>query len=198
MRRLLIPGLLLLATALPAAAQESGGLSITPQALAAGGPRGLARPLPFTFPGITASDLQATPTPAERRLRHQDMIARLRGDGGFLEGFSFGQPRAASRQRPVPAPEPDFVPVIIDQRTKVVNRFEAPVAITNGNNNVVQQQGASGSGPTAQQQVATVSGRSRRRSGGEGAGGTSGGGAVNMVTADGNIVQGTGGSGRSR
>ena len=192
MRRFMIPGLLLLATALPAAAQESGGLSITPQALAVGGPRGLARPLPFTFPSISASDLQVTPTPAERRQRHQDMIARLRGDGGFLDGFSFGQPRAASRQRPVPAPEPDFVPVIIDQRTKVVNRFEAPVAITNGNNNVVQQQGASGSGPTAQQQVATVSGRRGRRSGsGEGAGGVSGGGAVNVVTADGNIVQGT-------
>ena len=191
MRRFMIPGLLHLATALPAAAQESGGLSITPQALAVGGPRGLARPLPFTFPGISASDLQVTPTPAERRQRHQDMIARLRGDGGFLDGFSFGQPRAASRQRPVPAPEPDFVPVIIDQRTKVVNRFEAPVAITNGNNNVVQQQGASGSGPTAQQQVATVGRRGRRSGSVEGAGGTSGGGAVNVVTADGNIVQGT-------
>lgn len=201
MRRALLPGPLLLALAAslpppPAAAQESGGLNLSPEALAVGGPRGLARPLPFTFPGFTAGDLQATPTPAERRQRHQEMVARLRGDGGFLEGFSFGQPRAASRQPPPPPPpEPIFAPIFLDQRTKVVNRFEAPVAVTVGNNNVVQQQGASGgNGPTAQQQVATVSGRgSRRGQRGEG-GGTGGGGvgAVNLVTTDGNIVQGTG------
>ena len=177
MRRSLIPGLLLLAAAaLPAAAQDSGGLGLSQEALAVGGPRGLARPLPMTFPSFGAQDFQATPTPAERRQRHQEMIARVRGDGGFLDGFSFGQPRAASRQRPPPPAEPALVPLFIDQsttlfdqRTRVVNRFEAPVAVTVGNNNLVQQQGgASGSGPTAQQQVATV-GRQPRR-GGRGAG----------------------------
>jgi hypothetical protein len=179
------PALALLALALAAPvsalAQDSGGLSLSSQALASGGPRGLARPLPFTFPGLTASDLQTTPTPAERRQRHQEMIARLRGDGGYLEGFAFGQPKAASRQPPPPpAPDPIFTQIILDQRTRVVNRFEAPVAVTNGSNNLVQLQGAGAAGgPTAQQQVATVGGRTRRN----------GGGAVNVVDGNGNIVQ---------
>lgn len=183
----LLPALAVLAaTALPAAAQDSGGLSLSPEALAVGGPRGLARPLPFTFPGVTAGDLQAGPTPAERRQQHQGMIAKLRGDGGFLDGFAFGQPRAASRQ---PPPEPAF-PVIVDQRTKIVNRFEAPVAVTNGSNNVVQLQGNGGEGATAQQQVATVGGRAVRNGGG---------GAVNVVNDDGTIVQSApGGRRRSR
>lgn len=182
MRRALMSGLILLAAAGGAAAQERGGLSLSPEALAAGGPRGLARPLPFTLPGFTASDLQVTPTPAERRSRHQQMIARLRGDGGFLDGFAFGQPLAASRQPPPPPPpDPVVIPVFLDQRTKIVNRFEAPVAVTAGNNNVVVQQGAQGNGgPTAQQQVVTIGGEPIRRPAG---------GATNLVTADGNIVQ---------
>ncbi len=177
MRRALIPALALLA-ALPAAAQEAGGLSLSPEALAVGGPRGLARPLPFTFPGITAGDLQAGSTPDQRRARSRDMISRLRGDGGFLDGFSFGQPLAASRQPPPPPAEP-FVPVIIDQRTRIVNNlFEGPVAITQGDNNIVQQQGgARNGGASAQQQVVTVGGASSR-----------GGGAQNIVTPSG-IVQ---------
>jgi hypothetical protein len=198
MRRKLIPSLLLLAAvASPAAAQERGGLGLSPEALAAGGPRGLARPLPLTFPGFTAADLQAMPTPAERRQRHQNMVAKVRGDGGFLEGFSFGQPRAASRQPPPPPVEPIFAPIFLDQRTEVlnlfdiqdnstiVNRFEAPVAVTVGDGNVVQQQGAGGgNGPVAQQQVATVGGRTVR-----GPNVVSGGGASNLITPDGKIVQ---------
>jgi hypothetical protein len=214
MRRALVPSLFLLTlAALPAAAQESGGLGLSREALSSGGPRGLARPLPFTFPSITASDLQSTPTPAQRRQQHQDMIARVRGDGGLLDGFSFGQPRAASRQRPLPPPpDPVFAPVFVDastfvdqrtkvvnrvnvqERTRVVNRFEAPVAVTVGNGNVVQQQGAGGagkgaangaaSGPVAQQQVATIGGRTVR-----GPGGAAAGGATNLVTAEGNIIQ---------
>lgn len=178
MRRALIPALLLMA-ALPAAAQDAGGLSLSPEALAVGGPRGLARPLPFTLPSIGAADVQAGSTPDQRRARSRDMIGRLRGDGGFLDGFSFGQPRAASRQPPPPPAEP-FVPVIIDQRTRIVNNlFEGPVAITNGDNNIVQQQGpARGAGPSAQQQVVTVGGAATR-----------GGGATNVVTPGGNVVQ---------
>lgn len=209
MRRALIPSLLLLAAvALPAAAQESGGLSITPEALSSGGPRGLARPLPFTFPSFTAADMQAMPTAAERRQRNQSMIARVRGDGGFLDGFTRGQPNAGSRQRIRPAPEPVFAPVFVDaptfvdqrtevlnfydiqERTKVVNRFEAPVAVTVGNGNVVQQQGASGAGggPIAQQQVATIGGKTVRGPGS----GVAGGGATNLITPDGNILQSAG------
>ena len=190
MRRFLIPGLLLLASTLPAVAQDSGGLGLSPEALAVGGPRGLARPMRVTFPGFTAADLQAMPTPAERRQRHQEMIARVRGDGGFLDGFSFGQPNAASRRRPPPPVEPVFAPIFVDQRTKVVNRFEAPVAVTVGDNNVVQQQGNGGSGATAQQQVATVGGTTSR-------GSTRGGGATNVVMSDGSIVQAAPGQPRS-
>lgn len=183
MRCFLILGLMLLASTLPAVAQDSGGLGLSPEALAVGGPRGLARPMRVTFPGFTAADLQTTPTPAERRQRHQEMIARVRGDGGFLDGFSSGQPNAASRRRPPPPVEPVFAPIFVDQRTKVVNRFEAPVAVTVGNNNVVQQQGNGGSGATAQQQVATVGDSTSR-------GGTRrGGGATNVVMSDGSIVQ---------
>ena len=197
MRRALIPGLLLAAAcaALPAVAQETGGRSLSQEALSVGGPRGLARPLPFTFPGITASDLQAGPTPAERRAQHQQQIAKVRGDGGFLEGFSFGQARAASRQPPPPPVDPVFAPVFIDQRTRVVNTFQAPVAVTVGNNNVVQQQGAEGGGPTAQQQVANVGGQSQGRSGRRRGGGGGVGGPTNLVTADGNILQSTGDGG---
>ena len=217
MRRALIPSLLLLAAvALPAAAQESGGLGISPEALADGGPRGLARPLPFTFPSFTAADMQSMPTAAERRQRNQSMIARVRGDGGFLDGFTRGRPNAASRQRPLPAPEPVFSPVFVDastfvdattfvdqrtkvvnrfnirERTEVVNRFEAPVAVTVGNGNVVQQQGARGpgAGPVAQQQVATIGGRTVGGPGGGVAG--AGAGATNLITSDGNIIQSAG------
>ena len=196
MRRALIPSLFLLAAAamaVPAAAQESGGLGLSPEALAAGGPRGLARPLPYTFPNFTAADLQTMPSPAERRARHQGMIAKVRGDGGYLDGFAFGQPIAASRRKPPPPPEPVFMPVFVDQRTEVFNQFDAPVAVTMGNNNVVLQQGSNGSGgPSAQQQVVTVGGRSARGANGA----VAGGGATNMVTADGNIIQSS--SGRRR
>lgn len=93
-------GLLLLAAAAsPAMAQDSGGLELSPEALAVGGPQGLARPMRVTFPSIGAADLQSTPTPAGRQQRHQAMIARTRGDGGYLESFALGQPRAASRCR---------------------------------------------------------------------------------------------------
>jgi hypothetical protein len=181
MRRALLPALFLLA-ALPAAAQEAGGLAILPEALAVGGPRGLARPLPFTFPGFTAGDVQRGTTPAERRARNRDMIARTRGDGGFLDGFSFGTPNAASRQPPPPPIEP-IAPVIIDNRTRIVNNlFEGPVAITRGDNNIIQQQGGQNGGPTAQQQVVNVGDRAARRGSG---------GASNVVTPGGNIVQTT-------
>src|SRR5690348_11967219 len=90
----------LLALALPAAAQEAGGLRISPAAK--GGPVGLARPLPGAQALITAADLQGAMAPADRQALHQNMITRLRGDPGFLSGFSFGQPLAASRQ-PVPS-----------------------------------------------------------------------------------------------
>jgi hypothetical protein len=165
----------LLALALPAAAQESGGLRIAPEAK--GGPVGLARPLPSAQALITAADLQGAMSPTDRQAQHQSMITRLRGDPGLLAGFSFGQPLAASRQ-----PQPSFddgggfgspsghrhhrsQPIVINN--------QGPLAVTVGNGNLVQQQSANGSGPIAQQQVA----------------GTGPGGALNLVTGGGNIIQ---------
>ncbi len=219
MRHLLIPGLALLALgALPAAAQESGGVALLPSAI--GGPVGLARPLPMTFASITAGDVQASvmPDAQQRRQRHQEMIARVRGDAGFLGGFAFGQPLAPSRQRlppleeVAPLPEPViFAPTFIRRRStrvRVVNNntFEAPVAVTVGDGNVVLQQGAGGNGggggnggnggnggrngggAVAQQQVVTIGGN----------GVTSGGGNTNVVLPSGGIRQAAAGAGLRR
>jgi hypothetical protein len=166
----------LLAMALPATAQESGGLRIAPEAK--GGPVGLARPLPEARALITAADMQGAMSPTDRQAQHQSMITRLRGDPGFLGGFSFGQPLAASRQQ---APSFDDSGGGFGlpsghrhhrSRPIVINN-QGPLAVTVGNDNLVQQQSANGPGPIAQQQVA----------------GTGPGGALNLVTGGGNIIQ---------
>ena len=91
--RFILPILALLTSAIPAAAQELGGVRLAPGIK--GGPVGLARPLPFTRPPLlTAHDLQNGMTSADHQAQDQDMISRLRGDPGFLSGFSFGTPLA--------------------------------------------------------------------------------------------------------
>jgi hypothetical protein len=194
MRRFLLPGVLLAALQLqPAAAQDMGGVNLLPEALAAGGPHGLARPMRTTFAGIGAADIQGLnmPSAAERRQLHQQMIARVRGDGGFLDGFGLGQPLAASRQAPIPvdpAPVPIieqiFAPTFNRNRTVIRNSFEAPVAVTVGHGNVVQQQGPQSGGTNAQQQVANIGGSARRS-----------GGASNVIAPDGSIAQQAPGAG---
>jgi hypothetical protein len=164
----------LLALAMPAAAQEAGGLRISPAAK--GGPVGLAQPLPEVRTLITAQDLQGGMSAADRQALHQNMIARLRGDPGFLAGFSFGQPLAPSRQVQVADDGGDsgFAAGHRHHRSRtIVINNQGSLAVTNGNGNVVQQQTAAGPGPIAQQQLA----------------GTSPGGALNLVTGNGNIVQ---------
>ena len=91
----------LLALAVPAGAQEVGGLRIAPGAK--GGPVGIARPLPEVNTWITAADLQRGMSPTERQSLHQGMISRLRGDAGFLGGFCLrpaggAEPAGASRR----------------------------------------------------------------------------------------------------
>jgi hypothetical protein len=178
-RRTLVAVLALLALGAPAMAQETGGLRLAPGLN--GGPVGLARPLPSTrMPLMTAHDMQNGMTAADHQAQNQDMITRLRGDPGFLSGFSFGTPLAASRQAPVLPDDAGYRyrhrhghsggPVIINN--------DGPLAVTVGNGNVVQQQSATGSGPIAQQQVATTP-----------SAGASGGGATNLVTGAGNIIQ---------
>jgi hypothetical protein len=175
--RFILPILALLTSAIPAAAQESGGVRLAPGIK--GGPVGLARPLPFTRPPLlTAHDLQNGMTSADHQAQDQDMISRLRGDPGFLSGFSFGTPLAASRQQ-----VPDDGGYRYRRRHghgqgPIVINNQGPLAVTVGNGNVVQQQSATGSGPIAQQQVSTTP-----------IGGSSGGGASNVVMGSGNISQ---------
>ncbi|MEA2739545.1 MAG: hypothetical protein QOH05_2852 [Acetobacteraceae bacterium] len=185
--RPLLPVLALLSLGVPAMAQESGGVRLAPGSN--GGPVGLARPLPFTRqPFVTAHDVQGGMTPADHQAQNQAMISRLRGDAGFLGGFSFGTPLAVSRQTPVVPDDGGYAyrrhhhghgqgPIIINN--------EGPLAVTVGNGNVVQQQTANGSGPIAQQQVATMPGA-----------GSPGGGALNLVSGTGNIIQRAPGSSR--
>ena len=180
----------LFALAMPAAAQEVGGLRVAPGAK--GGPVGIARPLPVVNTYITAADLQRGMSPTERQSLHQGMISRLRGDAGLLAGSSFGQPVAPSRQVQIADDggfgfdggfvDGGFIPdggaVSGGGRRHhrgrpIIINNQGPLAVTNGNGNVVQQQTAIGSGPIAQQQVA----------------GTGPGGALNLVTGSGNIVQ---------
>jgi len=205
MCRLLIPTLIFASLALPAAAQDVGGLKLSPRT--SKWPHGLAQVLQGAqTPFVTASDLQNAAKAKDRSTKHQQMIASVRGDSGFLGGFSFGNPLNASVQPPPKfQDDPGFVDggsgnVFIDgstfvdassfnggnggqgghgRRRPVIinNTFDGPVAVTAGNGNVVQLSTAQGSGPIAQQQVATVGGA------------THGGGATNLVTSAGNIVQ---------
>lgn len=172
MHRLLPAVLTCLAVTLPAAAQDVGGLSIAPGALVAGGPTGLARPLPFVLPSITARDIQGSMKATNRSDRHQQMVARVRGDAGYLGGFSLGTPLSSSVQ-----PLSSFDDGGRRRRPHVtINNFEGPVAVTEGNGNVIQQQQASSvSGPVALQQLSN--------------GQPTPGGAVNVVGPDGSIVQ---------
>jgi hypothetical protein len=176
--RALFPLLVLLTSSLPAMAQDSGGVRLAPGSN--GGPVGLARPLPGTRPPLlTAQDLQGGLTAANHQVTNQNTITSLRGDPGFLSGFAFGTPLAASRQAAQSLPgdaenrrrhRQHAAPVIVNN--------EGPLAVTVGNGNVVQQQSATGAGPIAQQQVATTP-----------AAGSHGGGATNLVTGAGNIIQ---------
>jgi hypothetical protein len=177
-KRALVSILALAALSVPAMAQDSGGVRLAPGLN--GGPVGLARPLPYTRPPfVTAHELQNGMTAADHQAADQNAIAQVRGDPGFLSGFAFGTPLAASRQ-PLPAS--------YDggghrrrrgqgSHTTIINNG-GPLAVTVGDGNVIQQQSANGAGPIAQQQVATVPG-----------GASHGGGATNLISGSGNIIQ---------
>jgi hypothetical protein len=176
----------MLAFVAPAMAQEAGGIALPPGIT---GPHGLARPLlSAPAPFQTAQSVQNGMTPADHQAANQAAISSLRGDAGFLAGFSFGTPQATSRQ----TSQSSAGGYGYDYRRRhheqgqgatIINNT-GPLALTVGNGNVVQQQGATGSGPTAQQQVVTMGGVAL------------GGGAVNRVLASGNIVQSAPGSSR--
>jgi len=85
------------ALTLPAMAQQSGGLQI--HYARPGGPVGLARPLlSAPMPLITAQQMQGGMTASDHQTVDQNLISALQGDPGFLSGFQFGMPMAASSQ----------------------------------------------------------------------------------------------------
>ena len=142
---------------IPAAAQQSGGETLSPEVLNTPGAAEIIRERAFTrlqvfetlqairgagLQGATTSvptDPNAVNPAADRSAVNQQAVARIpqRGDPGFLAGFSGGLALAPSRARP-PAAE-IVAPTFIDRsKTLVVNAFGSPVSI--GNGNVVQQQ----------------------------------------------------------
>lgn len=194
MRRSSILGLALAAVAATgsSAAQEAGGVRIVPGA--GGGPVGLAQLLPFTFQGATATMTgHAGVAAADRQATHRGRVARLRGDGGYLEGFAFGQPLAVSRAPLAPPVDPGLG--LLALQPIVIENSGGPIAVATGDGGIIQQQVANGAGPIAQQQVTTVA----RGTGGDAADGPSpgrlaiapDGGGINLATGRGAIVQGS-------
>jgi hypothetical protein len=108
-----------------AAAQQVGGMPVA-------GP-GMG-PLPLQPEPIMAGALHQTPAdvksanPARmREARHQQSIAAIRGDAGYLGGFFHGQPLAPSRQPPPDFAMPDFVTII--DAPFIQNNFGSPVSV---------------------------------------------------------------------
>jgi hypothetical protein len=169
--RIILPVLALVALGTPAMAQDTGGLNLS--AKIGRGPSGLARPLlSARTPFITAQQAQNGMTASDHQAANQNAIGALRGDGGFLSGFQFGTPLAASRQQPQTQTVDDGGywqrhGHHHDPQTVIINNG-GPLAITSGTGNVVQQSVAQGPGPAAQQQIVSL-------------GGSSAGGATNVA-----------------
>ena len=162
--RSILSALMLTALAVPAMAQQRGGLQISPAI--PGGPVGLAQPLlSAPMPFVTAQQLQNGMTASDHQAKNQSMITALRGDPGFLSGFQFGTPLAASRQVAQSQALPNDGGYSYRRRHggrgngPIIINNEGPLAVTVGNGNLVQQQSSQGSaGPVAQQQVVNLPG----------------------------------------
>lgn len=107
-----------------AAGQEAGGLGVTSEGL---GPSALPSPLPAMGGPLYQAqvNVQAANPARGRQAEHQQAIARIRGDAGFLEGFHRGQPLAPSRQPPPEFFDPGFVLI----EPFVINNFGSAVSI---------------------------------------------------------------------
>jgi hypothetical protein len=122
-----------------AAAQTAGGLSVS-------GPGFGQLPMSSLSQGGGASgsplsrptDVRAANPARSHQATDQQAIARIRGDAGYLAGFQFGQPLAASRQPPPPdvAPVPDITFI---NDPFIVNNDNSVVTLSVGDNNTSQQ-----------------------------------------------------------
>lgn len=140
-----------------AAAQDAGGFSVNPQLGAAVGmSMGMGMGMPPLLPRqpvfVNAAQRGAPPGATvtnpnvSRQAKHQQAIAKIRGDAGFLGGFNKGQALAASRQ---PPPEPIVPNFTFIDAPFIVNNFDSSLALSFGDSNVTEQfifQGADGSG----------------------------------------------------
>ena len=133
----LLLGLGLTLVAGAASAQEAGGIAVEQAATAR--LSGLAQFPAYVAPGARATDIQGSTSAADRTAGHRGMIAKVRGDGGYLDGFAMGQPMAASRQTLQPL-VPNF---------NFVQNYNGP--ITTGSGNITNYLVANGRGPIAQQ-----------------------------------------------
>ncbi|QCO14319.1 hypothetical protein D3869_03240 [Azospirillum brasilense] len=139
-----------------AAAQDAGGFSVNPQLGAAVGmSMGMGMGMPPLLPRqpvfVNATRRGAPPGATvtnpnvSRQATHQQAIAKIRGDAGFLGGFNKGQALAASRQ---PPPEPIVPNFTFIDAPFIVNNFDSSLALSFGDSNVTEQfiiQGADGS-----------------------------------------------------
>ncbi|GAA4251655.1 hypothetical protein [Azospirillum formosense] len=137
-------------------AQDAGGFSVNPQLGAAVGmSMGMGMGMPPLLPRqpvfVNAVRRGAPPGATvtnpnvSRQATHQQAIAKIRGDAGFLGGFNKGQALAASRQ---PPPEPIVPNFTFIDAPFIVNNFDSSLALSFGDSNVTEQyviQGGDGS-----------------------------------------------------
>lgn len=112
-----------------ASAQEAGGLGIGQGGGIDPAAFNQATLLPQQMMGgplyQAPADVRAANPARDRRAVHQEAIARVRGDAGFLEGFAGGQPVAPSRQ-----PPPEFLPpVTFIDAPFIINNVGSAVSI---------------------------------------------------------------------
>ncbi|MBC7951079.1 MAG: hypothetical protein H7Z12_04540 [Rhodospirillaceae bacterium] len=112
-----------------AAAQSAGGLLVTGPGM---GPLPLQPEFPVGAPlHRNPADVKSANPARAREATHQQSIAAIRGDAGYLGGFFHGQPLAASRQPPPDFAMPNFLTII--EAPFIQNNFGSPVSVdTNG------------------------------------------------------------------
>lgn len=134
-----------------AAAQQAGGLVVGGVGM---GPGGLQPEVSAAAPlRQTPTDIRSVNPARRHSASNQTAIARIRGDAGYLAGFSKGQPLAISRQPPPEFAMPDFNTFI--DAPFIINNFGNAVTIDAGGGE--GGEGGDGSGaPTINTQDSTV------------------------------------------
>lgn len=147
-RTSLLPGVaLLLLTAGPVLAQDVGGIGFPGGVASANLAQAFAQPArqpvfaSATRRGAPPGAMVTNPGKSRKEL-HQQMIAKVRGDAGFLAGFQQGQPLAASRNPP-PLAQPSLT--FIDAPF-IVNNVNSALNIAFGEGNSTGQDVATNNG----------------------------------------------------